>query len=104
MKSKFPTRHEMLEQEANIFRTRIEFSGLPAHLAYNFKNNKTMNKLLCTCDTLNLNVIANNHHDLTDHLNSLGYYSVEITDDSVKIIERPGFAPDICNLKWVKHV
>jgi hypothetical protein len=67
-----------------------------------------MNKLLCI---VNLDfgneiiLVANNHKDLEDYLNKEGYYLVQIlSEDTIKLIERPGYDPIYGQLKWIKHV
>ncbi len=67
-----------------------------------------MNKLVFT---LNLDwgddivLIANNHKDLEDYLNSnYDWVRIEVKQDSVIIKEREGYENVIASLEWVKHI
>jgi len=50
-------------------------------------------------------LIANNHKDLEDYLNTnYDWYRIIINDDSVRIIEREGYETEFATLEWVKHI
>jgi hypothetical protein len=66
-----------------------------------------MNKLLFTFENDwgdDIQVIANNHKDLEDYLNTLGWYYFEFTNNEVRVVTGPGFAKEYGTLKWIKHV
>jgi len=69
---------------------------------------KKMNKLLLTlkrdCDD-SIILVANNHKDLEDYLRSnYNFYKVTIMDDSVSIVAREGYEPEVGTIEWVYHV
>ena len=49
-------------------------------------------------------VVANNHKDLEDYLNTLGLYNVEIASEYVRITACAGYERDYIELKWVRKV
>jgi len=67
-----------------------------------------MNKLIFTlkndCGS-DIVLIANNHKDLEDYLNSnYDWVRIEVKEDSVIIKEREGYENEIATLEWVKHI
>ena len=67
-----------------------------------------MNKLLFTFKNdwgSDIVLIANNHKDLEDYLNSnYDWFRIEVKEDSVIIKERDGYVNEIATLEWVKHI
>jgi len=67
-----------------------------------------MNKLVFTLKNdwgSDIVLIANNHKDLEDYLNSnYDWVRIEVKEDSVIIKEREGFENEIATLEWVKHI
>tara|TARA_Y100000389_G_C17454662_1_gene517265 strand:- start:1150 stop:1353 length:204 start_codon:yes stop_codon:yes gene_type:complete len=67
-----------------------------------------MNKLVFTLKNdwgSDIVLIANNHKDLEDYLNSnYGWVRIEVKEDSVIIKEREGYENEIATLEWVKHI
>ncbi len=67
-----------------------------------------MNKLVFTLKNdwrSDIVLIANNHKDLEDYLNSNYYlFRIEVKEDSVIIKEREGYENEIATLEWVKHI
>jgi len=67
-----------------------------------------MNKLLFTLKIdwgSDVVLIANNHKDLEDYLNSnYDWFKIEVKEDSVIIKERDGYENEIATIEWVKHI
>ncbi len=67
-----------------------------------------MNKLVFTLKNdwgSDIVLIANNHKDLEDYLNSnYDWFRIEVKEDSVIIKEREGYENEIATLEWVKHI
>jgi len=67
-----------------------------------------MNKLVFTLKNdwgSDIVLIANNHKDLEDYLNSnYDWFKIEVKEDSVIIKEREGYENAIATLEWVKHI
>jgi len=68
-----------------------------------------MNKLVFTLKKYwssdDIVLIANNHKDLEDYLNSnYDWFRVEVKEDIVIIKEREGFENEIATLEWIKHI
>ena len=67
-----------------------------------------MNKLVFTLKNdwgSGIVLIANNHKDLEDYLNSnYDWFRIEVKEDSVIIKEREGYENEIATLEWVKHI
>jgi hypothetical protein len=67
-----------------------------------------MNKLVFTLKNdwgSDIVLIANNHKDLEDYLNSnYDWVRIEVKEDSVIIKEREGYENEIATLEWVKHI
>ena len=67
-----------------------------------------MNKLVFTLKndwSTDIVLIANNHKDLEDYLNSnYDWFKIEVKEDSVIIKEREGYENKIATLEWVKHI
>jgi len=52
-----------------------------------------------------ITLIANNHKDLEDYLESkYDFYKISVKNDCVEIVARPGYDTDIATLEWVKHI
>ena len=67
-----------------------------------------MNKLVFTLKNdwgSDIVLIANNHKDLEDYLNSnYDWVRIELKEDTVIIKEREGYENEIATLEWVKHI
>ena len=67
-----------------------------------------MNKLVFTLKNdwgSDIVLIANNHKDLEDYLNSnYDWFRIEVKEDSVIIKAREGYENEIATLEWVKHI
>jgi hypothetical protein len=67
-----------------------------------------MNKLLFHYDVdfgEDIILIANNHKDLEDYLESeLKYVNVRVTDTQVIFKEREWSDTSVVELKWIKHI
>ena len=67
-----------------------------------------MNKLLFTLRNdfgSDISLIANNHKDLEDYLNSeYDWVWIEVKEDSVIIKMGEGYEREVANLHWVKHI
>lgn len=67
-----------------------------------------MNKLVFTLKNdwgSDIVLIANNHKDLEDYLNTnYDWVRIEVKEDSVIIKEREGYENEIATLEWVKHI
>ena len=52
-----------------------------------------------------INLIADNHKDLEDYLNSnYDWYKIKVNEDSVAITERQGYESELGTLEWVKCI
>ena len=67
-----------------------------------------MNKLVFTLKNdwgSDIVLIANNHKDLEDYLNSnYDWFRIEVKEDSVIIKACEGYENEIATLEWVKHI
>ena len=67
-----------------------------------------MNKLVFTLKNdwgSDIVLIANNHKDLEDYLNSnYDWFRIEVKEDSVIIKKCYGYENEIATLEWVKHI
>lgn len=67
-----------------------------------------MNKLVFTLKNdfgSDIVLIANNHKDLEDYLNSnYDWFRIEVEENIVIIKVREGYENEIANLEWVRHI
>jgi len=67
-----------------------------------------MNKLVFTFKNdwnADVVLIANNHKDLEDYLNSnYDWFKIEVGENIVIIKERDGYEDETATLQWVKHI
>lgn len=67
-----------------------------------------MNKLVFTLKNYwgsDIVLIANNHKDLEDYLDSnYDWFKIEVNEDSVIIKEREGYENEIATLEWVECI